>query len=207
MRPNTSQLGALLLAFLMAALGSPASAAVIVGYDFNAPSDTPTTVAPDVSAYSLTLGSGTTSPTPFGSGGRLAQSMNSGSQDLNDYFSIAFQPNAGYILDLTALGFDFRKTHDNAPAQWALRYSVNGFASNLASGTQTLSLQNASIPLTDTGLTGLIEFRIYGWAAAASNRNMLIDNVTVSGAVLPEPAALALLAIGGLVMPPRRRPV
>ncbi len=60
----------------------------------------------------------------------------------------------------------------------------------------------AALPNTLTGLTGTLEFRIYGFDAQREDRALFIDNVRISGdfcPVVPEPSTFVLLGLAGLV--------
>lgn len=176
-----------------------ANAALIISYEFTGNSPSPTTVAANVSGNDISFGSGTSSGAVTSNQAQAA-GMNTGALDLNDYFEISFQPDAGYSLNLTEFSFKYRKGHANSPTNYAVRYSVDSFASNLATGTQTDTFQTATVALSDTGLTGLIRFRIYGWGAAASNRPMIVDDINLQGSVIPEPGLLALMSLSPLLL-------
>lgn len=78
------------------------------------------------------------------------------------YFSFGFTANSGFSVDLADLTIATRSSN-TGPRDMALRYSADGFTSNLATWVQNGSaFNNQVINLSSlTGLTGSVEFRIY----------------------------------------------
>ncbi len=114
-----------------------------------------------------------------------------------------------------------------------VRYSFDGFATNMLAGTTTLDDTNSStsgvlvnngpftlndqVPTGGVGGTGLttsnVTFRFYGFAtttagttnAANQGGAVRFDNVIVNGEVVPEPSTALLGALGVLALLRRRR--
>lgn len=108
-------------------------------------------------------------------------------RDLNDYFSFAIATDPGYLLSLTRLELDERRSPTGI-GQWAIYSSLDGFASALAS----FSVQDYASTRVDQGvalgselsaLTGNVEFRIYGFQSEGAAGTWRIDNVELEGAL------------------------
>ena len=119
-----------------------------------------------------------------------------------EYVSFTITPAPGYELSLTRIEVDILQQRV-APENFVWRSSnVDSFATdlhppfNLAapgatadSGTvQTSSGQSADLdPSEFNGLSGSVEFRLYGWGALSTSgqRRAAIDNLKVYGSVIP----------------------
>ncbi len=131
----------------------------------------------------------------------------------NDFVSITLSPELGYTLDLDSLSFKMART-SSGPTQAFLRYSLDGFASDLWV-TTSLPTSFPGTPVTvnfpnnvlHDSITSPVTFRWYAYSAAATSHITGLDDVVFSGTtvLIPEPASLALLGLGGLLMIPRRR--
>jgi hypothetical protein len=128
----------------------------------------------------------------------------------NGFFDFSFTINAGYQLDLSSVTFYGRSTPSGA-ATYDMQVSTNlgvSFAS-IGSGAQLIDSSwqshtaNSSLP---TGVTGQIEFRLYGYGASGSG-SFGLDTVVVNGTVIPEPGTMALMGIGLLGLTYLRRKV
>lgn len=201
------------IGFLAAAMTlggmAPAGAAVLAEYTFALDSDSPTTVAANVTATSMVI-TGAASAGFSAGGFRKISSLNTPSMNLSRYVEVSVTPDAGYEISLTSFSLDKgSENNGNAPTAWASRYNLDTYATDLDSGTLDRDgvLSNASVTLTDAHLTGTVIFRIYGWGAPSSKRDMFLDNIQISGSVqpVPEPASLGLMGGGALVLLARRR--
>ena len=117
----------------------------------------------------------------------------------------------GYELDLTSLTFNYAfQNNHNQTAH--LASSLDSYGSVI--GTAAASF-NSSYPLRTIDLSG-VEFQDLGSITfrlsltddnGSSSRGHYVDNLVLSGDVtlIPEPASLALLGLGGLCMLSRRR--
>ena len=97
-----------------------------------------------------------------------------------------------------------------------LQTSVDGFGSGKTVDSHThtsgTSADSVSFDLTGLGLqTTPVEFRLYAYddnsVDVGTRFRARAQNITLNATVIPEPASLALLAIGGLAVLTRRRGV
>lgn len=218
--------------------------AQIATWNFNSFSDTgtefTTPIAADQAAAGVTVGPLTLGPAPFGMRGFLARTYGTderimrfvngpagantqqGALDRNLYVGFSLTPLGGSQLDLTTLSFDAWSANITQRRTFFVRYSLDGFASFTEVIGPTVAPASGDAPtaatanINLTGITGTIDFRIYGYNAdgtslgsTASNRGLQYDNIVVNGttAMVPEPASLSLLAVGliGLGVRHRRR--
>jgi hypothetical protein len=151
---------------------------------------TPTTVGANITASNTTIGSdigsvGFSGTDFYGQGG-----WPSGVVDLNAYLQVTVSPNAGYYLVLNSISFNLRRsttgTSGAGPQSWSLRSSIDGFASDLITGTLTGAYQSfsLSLPAAFQTLPGTVTFRIYGFnqvtSSGGSNR-LVTNNITLTG--------------------------
>lgn len=203
------------------------SAAVLADYPFDGSSAASTDTDPNSVASSLTFGAGfsqlrystsTGSPsTPsifvFGSDtGTTATEAEA--VDANDYWAFIISPNAGIELDLTDLTF---RIGGSASINTTIfvRSSLDGFAATLGSFNHT----GAGVSATDRvvnlsgdsfqNLTAPVEFRFYAFdnSTSTSNAGARLDSIVLNGntAVVPEPSAVLVLALGLAGLSLRRR--
>lgn len=108
-------------------------------------------------------------------------SMNSGSA------TTTFRTKLGAAY---TLGFDFKAIGSGVDA---LTVSAAGQTFNLyPSGDSTLNFSNAMFTFTGTGGSTTLSFT----SAGAPNADAIIDNISVTGAAVPEPTAWALMIVG-----------
>ncbi|HEV7300764.1 MAG TPA: PEP-CTERM sorting domain-containing protein [Tepidisphaeraceae bacterium] len=207
--------------------GTEASAAVIASYDFNA-TPSPRAASRDTEPNSVagsfvTAGGGTISS---GSNSAIQTYASITSQDANaaitnnDYFGFTVTPTVDYRMDLTNLTFESLTRFNSGTGTdvgFFVRSSVDAFASDIASFSQSAGIANASVQrdvqLTAAafqGLTTATEFRIYFYETVSSTESsdaFRVDNVVLNGTVaaVPEPASLGIAMIGGLALLARRR--
>ncbi len=106
------------------------------------------------------------------------------------YFQITLTPSTGNAISVTGLSFGSRST-GTGPLAYAVRSSVDNYATNIATGT--LTANNTWALKTNTGLTfsapveTAVTFRIYGYngtgAPGANTANWRVDDITFTGSV------------------------
>ena len=165
--------------------------------------------AGSIAATGLTSGSGVSvgngNPAPgFSFAGSLPTSQNTG-----EYISFTVTATSGHAIDLaTGSGTLTMSLAVSATPtlglNWAVRSSVDGYASNL--GTGTISSTTFSTGTTSFGSLGSsydnlssVTFRIYAYSTAGSTRNLYADNITLNDTIVtavPEPTNYALAGFG-----------
>jgi hypothetical protein len=170
---------------------------------------TPTTVGAHISASNTTLGSDVVSLGFSGSDFYGQDGWPSGAIDLNAYLQVTVSPSAGYYLVLNSISFNLRRSTTGSsgagPQSWSLRSSVDGFSSDLLTGTLTGAYQafTLSLPAAFQALPGIVTFRIYGFnqvtSSGGSNRfvtnNITIIGQSVSGTLAEQSIALEAQAV------------
>ena len=107
--------------------------------------------------------------------------------DLSEYNQFTVTPGAGYTLNLSSI--NFTEFANEAPASgttnWYLRSSLDNYATDIASGTATLSSQTPSITLPAANFTniGTVIFRLYLTNSNQFNTEWTNDDVTINGTV------------------------
>lgn len=177
---------------LLMAMGNTATAAVIHSNNIDdaAPSSAnPFTAGQTVAANMTATGIGRGSGISANSGGNRynAAGFSTGALDLADYFTWTLTPNSGFALDFTALSGNWQRSSTGAN-NYALRSSLDGFGSNVASGTITgsgaavafnLDLSAAAFNAVTSG----IEFRLYGFSAGSATGTFSVNDFSFDGAV------------------------
>lgn len=191
--------------FAIALTAAQLSAATLVHYTFDTNGDgsgsntlNAFTAAPDLTASAFThsiensptfnVVHGGPSGTPSLAVGEGTTNWTSNSSlDLGKYFTFTVTTDPGYFTDLTELTFYSNRNADG-PVSWTVRSSLDGFTTDLATGSNgpgadadmTTTLRTA--PLGLSKVSGPVEFRIYGYNSAAStNGAFRIDDVLLSG--------------------------
>lgn len=129
----------------------------------------------------------------------------SGALDQDAYLQVPVAPNTGYFLVLNSITLTMRHSTTgtsagSGPMTWSLRSSVDGYASDLATGTLTTSYQNftVNLPAAFQYTTGTIRFRVYGYnqvtTTGGSNR-FVFDNISIAGSSIAMTLALQSLKL------------
>ncbi len=131
----------------------------------------------------------------FGENGWPSGALNTGM-----YLQFTLAPSAGYQLDISTLVIRLRRSNTGSPAgsgptAWALRSSLDGFATNIASGTNTHNYADYTITpgAAFTNLYTAVTFRLYGYNTSVSsggNSRLVVDNLRVNGIGYLLPARL-----------------
>ncbi|MCL4220936.1 MAG: PEP-CTERM sorting domain-containing protein [Phycisphaerales bacterium] len=143
--------------------------------------------------------------------------------DSNDYFSFGFTVDSGYAVNLESLWIGMRSSN-TGPGLMGLYYNGDGYSSALATFDMSPGsvFVNAIVDLSAlSGLTGAVEFRLMMAANIAANGGSVsasgtyrvgdhfdganFSEMRVTGTVVPTPASMALIGLGGLVAGRRRR--
>ncbi len=235
MRLNSSIAIIALVAFVVATSSTVAHAAMLVKYTFaestgaiNNPSaaqTAPNFTAANLTATSTSKGAGITTANYnlfIGNGGQPNTALSIRGTQLssealaisnNRYFEFTLTPSASYTFtSLNTVVFDWARGGNDGTRGIYVYASTDGFATSTKIGQQVNSSGTAwNIGQTyNIGLTNVttpVVFRFYARAEGSDNRDLRFDNIVINGtvALIPEPASLALLGLGGLLMLPRRR--
>lgn len=111
-----------------------------------------------------------------------ASGWNTGASiDLNDYFYFTITPSSGYKVDLTNFVYTGQAS-GSGPSSFAVRSSIDGYASNIGSPTvsgTTIDLSGASYQ----NLTSAVTFRLYGWASTGGAGTYSVNSFEFNGTV------------------------
>jgi hypothetical protein len=108
----------------------------------------------------------------------------------NDYFQFSISPNTSYELNLTDIVLRMRRSNTGSPAgsgptQWSLRSSLDGFTTNIASGSMTHVYSNYAVTLTGFHhLYTTVTFRLYGYSVtipSGGTSRLVMDNISIQG--------------------------
>jgi hypothetical protein len=150
------------------------------------------------------------------SGFQAAGGSLTGALAANNYYTFSLEASANYLFSVTSIDFNFTSSSDG-PQSWALFSSVDGFAAvgdalidwghvGYDPNTQTANLSGVA---GLQNISGPIEFRVYGYEASGDGGTGRFEgpggDITVDGAVVPEPATLGLLGLGALALALRRK--
>jgi len=115
----------------------------------------------------------------------------SGALNTAMYMQFSLTPSAGYQLDISSLVLTIRRSNTGSPAgagpnSWALRSSLDGFTTTIASGSMTYNYANYTVTPGSSflNLYGTVTFRLYGYNTTVNpggNNRLVIDNITVKG--------------------------
>jgi hypothetical protein len=198
-----------------AATGSPGTVDLVVdGGVFNSSSATPATISHNLAG---TNGAGTTNT--YGSfggstvnadgsdvAGRDFGIVGSGQNGLTVTFAV---PTVGFEDIIVSWAVRITSTgHDDTAFEW----STNGTDWNTiidpvtVSATSTYEAKSYDLSsVTGVDNQSAVQFRLTFGSASATNGSFRLDNVLFSGTSVPEPASMAMLAMGGLLLTRRRR--
>ncbi len=106
--------------------------------------------------------------------------------DPNGYFYFTLTPNAGYKFKFAAFQFTLQSS-GTGPTQFALRSSINNYATNISTSiaTSTTGTLN-TISLSAAQFQGIISpitFRLYGYAASAGGGTLSVNDFTFTGTI------------------------
>lgn len=114
-----------------------------------------------------------------------------GALNTSMYMQFSLTPTAGYQLDINSIVLTIRRSNTGSPAgsgptSWSLRSSLDGFTSDIASGSMTLTYANYSVTPGSSFLNiySTVTFRLYGYNAtvgSGGNSRLVADNITVKG--------------------------
>jgi hypothetical protein len=114
-----------------------------------------------------------------------------GSLNTSMYMQFSLTPSVGYQLDISSLVFSLRRSNTGSPAgagpnSWSLRSSLDGYTTDIASGSMTYNYVNYTVT-PGSGFLNLyttVTFRLYGYNTtvnAGGNSRLVVDNITAKG--------------------------
>jgi hypothetical protein len=196
-----------ILPLVLAAM-SGHGAGLLVTYSFDGAAGNEASLAPDAqpangSAADISRGSGLT-PSPAANAFSSSGWATGGSLDADDYYSLTIAPNSGYLLNLTRVETDERRSGTGIRS-WEVRSSLDNYTSpltifNVPDNTDTRTDLGVDLPAAFASLSSGVTFRFYGYSSEASGGTWRVDNVQLSGEItpVPEPAQAGLMCAGGL---------
>lgn len=176
---------------LLATLLAPAAQAqTAANWNFN--STLSATPGSNLAAPNAALGSSIVS-NAFNGGGEFygEGGWPTGGIDPNAYLQFSVSPNTGYFLVLNTVTLVIRRSNTGTPQgagpnNWTLRSSLDGYTSDLATGSQTINYQTFTItlPAAFQTLTGSVSFRLYGYNTTINSGGLsrfVYDNISIQG--------------------------
>ena len=161
-----------------------------------------------------------TKETGTASGGVIRMSKPTGAYELDRYLEFSVTAAPGYVLSLDTLRFDVGGPDtSNGDRRFHVAYSLDGFDesdvytgqarnnfSNMgAYGFQGAALDFADLPDSFDNFSGTVTFRFYPETSSSGTRNPGIDNIILTGSVIPEPSTALLLGLSGAFLTVVRR--
>ena len=124
----------------------------------------------------------------YGEGGWTA----AGTPDVNGYVQFSVSGASGYYLTLTGVTLIQRRSNTgtpqgSGPTSWALRSSLDNYATNIITGTMTHDYATAtiSLPAAFSSIPSAVTFRLYGYNATTASgggiSRYVFDNISVQG--------------------------
>ena len=114
-----------------------------------------------------------------------------GALDPNAYLQFTLTANAAYYLVLNSLSLEIRRSTTgtaagSGPTQWILQSSLDGYTSNIASGTLSTSYTTfpITLPAAFQSIPSTVTFRLYGYSSVTTSggfNRFVYQNITVSG--------------------------
>jgi len=217
-----------LLAVAMILFAGAAQAVEIVQYQMG--DNTPSVTVPEAAATNLNEnfvdtgkgGDATKFNESTGKAGEVGESSDSGnpvysfrdtgsSSTYTDFFlDFTLTPNTALNLESLTL-YAANTANDGSTVD--VLYDVNASGTYTSIGAQALTsvggpntqaVAKLTFVLSDQaalqGVTAPINFRVNPEGTAGSDSFFFVDDITVNGAFIPEPASLALMGLGGLLM-------
>jgi hypothetical protein len=174
-------------------------AQTLAAWDFETSTAVPSTNPTNGTASSVTVSSGLAATSYVtGVGGAPGKAITtsgflSSATDFTKYYQFSITPNGGFNMNLSAVTFQTQRSN-TGPATWVLRSSLDGYASNIATGSvPTAFAQQTSGVLTSNpayqGISSETIFRIYGLSATSTGGTMRIDNLIIEGSTAPASTA------------------
>lgn len=128
----------------------------------------------------------------------------------NVYITFSITPTSGNQLSLSGATITYTlQNSGTGPDFYSVRSSVDSFGSDLSASSTALNTAGATtstsltLPtsVSYTGLTGAVEFRIYGWGASSGLGTLSVNAWSMTGGVsaIPEPSTYAAI-LGGVVL-------
>ena len=159
---------------------------------------TPSTTGANITASSTTLGSDIGSGAFNGSEYYGEGGWPSGSIDLNAYLQVTVGPNSGYYMVLNSITMNLRRSttgSGSGPNSWSLRSSLDGYTTDLMTGSLTTSYQTLTytLPAAFQSLTGPVTFRIFGYNQVTTSGGL--NRFVTNGISIKGQAFTATLAV------------
>jgi hypothetical protein len=110
--------------------------------------------------------------------------------DPNAYFQFTVTAGAGYYLQLNTVTLTIRRsttgTSGAGPQSWSLRSSLDGYSTDLLTGTLTTSYQTVpvTLPAAFQSIASTVTFRLYGYNAQVStggSSRVVTNGITIQG--------------------------